>query len=324
MIKSSAVENHYQAFSLMRLPSEIVRLIVEEVECTQSLVALSQASKQLQMEAERLLYRSLTEPDGTKSFKCLSSVGKSLRRAAYVHAYHVHTTVHKQHRSIWNLIRRTLPLMVNLKELVFRDELGSEPHGAIFPAKFKPHLEKFAWTVLTGNPYQHPKGPEDQSYVSQALKFLEGQTQLRVLHWQPLSQTEPNPKPCPESFFPKLDTLIGDIITLQTFLPGRGKATTLQLLTGIGTRPLPNNETFEQVFNKLSPQLKGIKQFSIQPLSEIYWESATISLQPMITHLYSLETLQVFSLSELDVVRNFYEAPLVTHSDFNSTERGAA
>ena len=298
-----------QIVSVMRiLPSEIVRLIVEEVEGNRSLVALSRASKQLQLEAERLLYQSLTEADGTKSYKCLSTVRKSLRRAAYVRAYHVHTTVYTQRQSMWNLIKKTLPLMVNLKELVFHHtRIVGEPHATIFPAKYTCHLNKFVWSSQ-GYPYYDPQGP---SYISQALKFLEGQTQLRVLHWQPLLQTEPNPKPCPDSFFPKLDTLIGDIITLQTFLPGRGKVTTLQLLTGIGTRPLPINETFEQVFDKLSPQLKGIKQLSIQPLSENHWESVMDSLQPMITHLYSLETLQVFSLSELDIVGNSCEALLI-------------
>jgi hypothetical protein len=49
----------------MPIPSEVVRLVSEEVEDTESLVALSRASKQLQMEAERLLHRSLTEEDGT-------------------------------------------------------------------------------------------------------------------------------------------------------------------------------------------------------------------------------------------------------------------
>jgi hypothetical protein len=290
---------------MMRLPFEIVRLIVEEVEDTKSLVALSRASKQLQMEAERRLYRSLTEENGTKSFKCLSIVKKSPRRAGYVRAYHVHTTVHKQRRSMWNLIKRTLPLMVNLKELVFRHYIGGEPWMNIFPAKYTHHLEKFVWLVTHGNPNQEPKGPKYRCYVAEALKFLEGQTQLQLLHWQPSPETEPYPKPCPDAFFPKLDTLIGDIETIRTYLPGRDSITTLQWFTGLGTRCLPFHTTLEQIFERLSPQLKGIKYLSIQPLrgnSNLDFSC----LHPIIPHLHSLETLWIPSLSELEIVSNFF------------------
>jgi hypothetical protein len=34
---------------------------------------------------------------------------------------------------MWNLTKRTLPLMVNLKELVFRQRIGGNPHTTIFP-----------------------------------------------------------------------------------------------------------------------------------------------------------------------------------------------
>ena len=193
--------------------------------------------------------------------------------------------------------------MVNLKELVFGNTVHRGPHTAIFPARYKPHLEKFTWSVRGGNPYQDPDGPRDESYVSQTLKFLEGQTQLRVLHWQPSPRIEPHPKPCPDSFFPKLDTLIGDIETIRTFLPGRCSVTTLQWITGIGTR-YPLIDTFEQVFNKVSPQLKGIKHLSIQPLAD--WQYSG-HLQPIIPHLYSIETLHIFSVSEHEIVGDFYE-----------------
>jgi len=159
----------------MRLPSEIVRLIVDEVEDSKSLMALSQASKQLQIEAERLLYRSLTKDDGTKAYKSLSSNQKFPRRAECVRVYHDHRIAHKQRRSIWKLFEKTLPLMVNLRELEFRYISGGGRHTTIFSQEYPPRLEKFVWLVHIEEFYKGKSPP----FVSQALKFLEGQTQLR-------------------------------------------------------------------------------------------------------------------------------------------------
>lgn len=279
----------------MRIPSEIVRLIVEEVEDSQSLVALSQASKQLQIESERLLYRSLTEKDGTKAYKSLSSIKNCPRRAECVRVYHDHKIAHKQRRSMWNLIGKTLPLMINLRELAFRYIIG-RPLTTIFPREYTPRLEKFIWSVQVRNFY----GRESLSYVSQARKFLERQIQLRHLHWQPSPYAESNPKPSPHTLVPHLDTLIGDTETIRTYLPGRDSITTLQLFTGQGTRYLPRHLTFEETFDRLSSQLKKLKYLSIQPLSETFWDDRFLQL--ITPHLHSLETLRVLSLSELEIV----------------------
>jgi len=200
----------------MRIPYEIVRLIVEEVEGSQSLMALSQASKQLQIEAERLLYLSLTEDDGTKVYKSISGIQNCPRRAECVRVYHDHRIAHKQRRSIWKLFEKTLSLMVNLRELEFRYITGSGCHTTIFSRDYLPRLENFVWLVRIG---EFHKG-EPPPFVTQALKFLEAQTQLRYLHWQPSPYAESNPNPPAHTLVPHLDTLIGDIETIRTYLPG--------------------------------------------------------------------------------------------------------
>jgi hypothetical protein len=87
----------------MRIPSEIVHLFVEEVKDSQSLMALCQASKQLQIEAGRFLYLSLTKDDGTKTYKSLSSIQKCSRRAECVRVYHDDKIAHKQRRSMLHM-----------------------------------------------------------------------------------------------------------------------------------------------------------------------------------------------------------------------------
>ncbi|KIM43957.1 hypothetical protein M413DRAFT_443025 [Hebeloma cylindrosporum] len=280
----------------MRVPSEIVRLIVEEIEDSRSLVALSQGSKELQVEAERLLYRFLTENDGSRSFRCLSSIKKCPRRGEFVRVYHVHITAHKQRRSIWNLIGKTLPLMVNLRELVFRYIIGAAPHTTIIPRDYTPRLQKFAWS---GGGSCCCFQDEYHEHTSQALKFLERQTHLQHLYWQPSSAVEPIANPVPPTFAPHLDTLIGDIETIRTYLPGRDSITTLQLFTGKETRCLAPDLSLEETFESLSPQLRRLKYLSIQP-----WIQPPLidtSLQLITPHLHSLETLRVLSLTDLEI-----------------------
>jgi len=288
----------------MRIPLEIMSLVIEEVEDIQSFVGLSQTSKPLQIEAERHLYRSLTGGDGTKRYKCLSSIKKCPRRAKYVRVYHDHSVAHKQHRSMWKLIEKTLPLMVNLKDLAFRYIIGGGPHTVIFPRKYAPRLEKFTWSVNASSDYYEERN--GRPFVAQALKFLEGQTQLKYLHWQPSPYAEPNPKPSTLTLVPHLDTLIGDIETIQTYLPGRDSITTLQLFTGLGTRSF-GRHFLGETFDRLSTQLKRLKYLSIQPLSERFWVGYDEFyhygiLRHIAPYLHSLETLRIPSLTELEIV----------------------
>lgn len=111
--------------------------------------------------------------------------------------------------------------MVNLRELEFPYISGRGRHTTIFSREYPPRLEKFVWLVRIEEFYKGEFPP----FVSQALKFLEGQTQLRYLHWQPSPSAEPNPKPPAHTLVPHLDTLIGDIETIRTYLPGRDSIT---------------------------------------------------------------------------------------------------
>ncbi|KAF8957208.1 hypothetical protein BDZ97DRAFT_119328 [Flammula alnicola] len=194
----------------MILPPELIRSIVEQVVHASDLVVLSRASRLLQEEAERLLYRSMTSEDGTTSFKFLSSIQNCPRRATSVRIYHVHQIPYIQLGCIWNLISKCLREMVNLKELGFNNYLLAAP-AAIFPATCPFRLEKFIWR----RPRLAPS-----VYDEQAIAFLEGQPQLRHLRWMSTDLI------CPlKTLCPNLRILEGNIQTFLMFLPGRSVTT---------------------------------------------------------------------------------------------------
>jgi len=101
------------------LPAELIRWIFEDVDAKADLATLTQCSKLFQVESQRLLYRSLTHKSGTVHFKFLSTIVKMPHLASVVQVYHRHSEMHTQRRSLTSLVMRALPLMTNLKELLF-------------------------------------------------------------------------------------------------------------------------------------------------------------------------------------------------------------
>ncbi|KAF8957184.1 hypothetical protein BDZ97DRAFT_118574 [Flammula alnicola] len=275
---------------MILVPPELIRSIVEQVVHASDLVVLSRVSRHLQGEAERLLYRSMTSKDGTTSFKFLSSIYKCLRRATSVRIYHVHGILHKQRRSIWNLIVKCLRTMVNLKELGFNNWILGTP-AAIFPATCPFQLEKFIWTCPLHYSHHVSLGFYDGNYGNslydeQAISFLEGQPRLRHLRWM-TSVIYPSKTVCPN-----LRILEGNIGTFQMFLPGTS-VTTLYWLSDseIEYPVIPRQDALKGI----SPQLKMIRALSFQH-PDWGWIEITMG------HLQSLEALEIFSLSHVKTV----------------------
>ncbi|KAF8961655.1 hypothetical protein BDZ97DRAFT_1828397 [Flammula alnicola] len=278
----------------MILPPELIRSIIEQINCTSDLAVLSCASRNVQAEAERLLYRSMTSEDGTRSFKFLSSIQKHPHRAASVRVYHAHDIPHKQRRSIWNLITKSLRIMINLKELGFNNGILGTPR-TIFPAHCPFLLEKFIWTCSRHNDHVL-LGFDDgnPSYDEQALAFLEGQSQLRHLRWTTRGLNHPRKTP----LCPNLRILEGNIHAFQIFLPGRS-VTVLNWLEDSDSNFWDPNFwdpaiPVEDSLNSISPQLKMIRAFSFR---HSWWGYIAAAFD----HLQSLETLDILVLRYMDI-----------------------
>ncbi|KAF8911643.1 hypothetical protein CPB84DRAFT_1762452 [Gymnopilus junonius] len=122
--------------SVAALPQELVRLIMEYLENERAtLHALACTCKHVHLEVMRVLYRSMTDPDGTRSYKFLLKIRKYRHLAQLVRVYRSPDTTNTSRGSLWGLIRRCLPLMNNLKELDLLRLTGN-------PLKLLPSLPK--------------------------------------------------------------------------------------------------------------------------------------------------------------------------------------
>lgn len=281
----------------MLLPLELTRGIVERIDYTPTLVVLSRTSNLFQYESERLLYRSMTKEDGTKSFQFLSNIKNSLRRAALVRLFHVHTIVQKQRDSIWDLINSTLPLMINLKELAYRRTITSKPYQ-IFPLHPRFQLETFIWAVDSPGCQYHLAVSRRPLYEGQAFQFLESQPQLRNLLWN-----SPNPSNVVPSHLlcPNLTSIQGNTHILNIFLPGRS-ITTVNLMPHLdgGMSPTPDEEILESIFLHMNTWAS----FS---LKEYPWLKRDYFLV-LVQHLRSLKTLELSQLNGIDIVRLLFNS----------------
>ena len=194
------------------IPAELIQQVIDNVDDPADLATLTRCSKFFQAESERLLYRSMTRKSGTTHFKFFSTILKKPRLASMVEVYHRHSDPHAQRRPLTTLIIRALPLMTNLKELVFgQDAVPLNMRGlpAFIGPKCSFQLEKLVaaegyvgydeiiMTVLSSN-------------LSQTLKSL---------HW-PYS-THSFRALLTTNVIPQLTSFTGCLLLLKYLLPGR-------------------------------------------------------------------------------------------------------
>ena len=157
-----------------RMPAELVRLVFNDVDDLADLAALTRCSRFFQAESQRLLYRSMTHKNGTVHFKFFSTIVKKPHLASMVQVYHRHSDAHAQRRPLTTLIIRALPLMNNLKELIFgQDALWLDVRG--LPAFIGPKCSFQLETLVSA---KGRAGFEDimntvlESNISQTLRSL--------------------------------------------------------------------------------------------------------------------------------------------------------
>ncbi|PPQ80889.1 hypothetical protein CVT25_001898 [Psilocybe cyanescens] len=206
-------------------PPELVRIIVENLSYNRpELHALTLVSKTFHWEAMRLLYRSMTDPEGTRHYNFLVAVRKRPELAELIHTYHVPTIAHSQKRPLWSLILRSLLLMVNLKELAYLRlfAIPLTPFPGVRKGQKMPfQLETFIWTIGW-------RGPWDMCpfHPTKTLQFLETQHELRYLRWSyglpemSIAYSLPEMSIAP-NIVPKLKILYSSFNAIQAFLPCR-------------------------------------------------------------------------------------------------------
>ena len=158
------------------VPLELIRQVFDDVDAPADLAKLTQCSKLFQAESQRLLYRSMTHKSGTVHFKFFSIIIKKPHLASMVEVYHRHCDPHAQRRPLTTLIIRALPLMTNLKELVFgQDALRLDIKG--LPAFISPKCSFQLETLVSAKQW------EADEIMNMVLELPNVSRTLKHLHW---------------------------------------------------------------------------------------------------------------------------------------------
>jgi len=193
------------------IPAELIQ-VINNVDSPADLATLTRCSKLFQAESESLLYRSMTHKSGTIHFKFFSTILKKPRLASMVEVYYRHSDPHAQRRPLTTLIIRTLPLMTNLKELVFgQDAVRLNMRGlpAFIGPKCSFQLENLVAAERNAG-YDEIMMTVLSSNLSQMLKSL---------HW-PYNSHDFETL-LTTNVIPQLTSFTGCLLMLKYLLPGR-------------------------------------------------------------------------------------------------------
>lgn len=187
------------------LPTELYRPIVENLEHdTATLLVVLLASKTLQLEIERFIYRRMVQKNEINQQKFLTSILESPRRALLVEEYSQEGVSYTAKVRLWSLLCRALNCMQNLKHFTIRTTLitglPTEFHG------------RYTFRLKTLD----LRGPCSGDKL--IITFLQFQTQLDSLsiEWSKTNEQLILPSTCPQLRF-----LRGNKGAVETFLPGR-------------------------------------------------------------------------------------------------------
>jgi hypothetical protein len=117
-----------------KLPLELLRPIIEHLDDDfESLLAVSLASRELQVEGQRILFRTMALPaDKEAHITFLTVIISSSLLAQHVEEFQQFELLDPEHQQepLWDLTCRGLNAMVNLKNLLFR-ALNGRPSATI-------------------------------------------------------------------------------------------------------------------------------------------------------------------------------------------------
>ena len=261
------------------LPPELYRPIVLYLHQDRlSLLAVSLASRTLNAEGQRALYRTIdiSHDAQTTHTLFLKTILSQDRLALLVEEYRQPKNILRSREDpLWDLLHRGLQVMVNLKRLF----LEAPSHG-------RPSIEILRGCMFQLDLLQWYNASDLNEEESEFLEFLASQPRLRSLSVR-LKNTS---TPIPTSTCPTLEILQGDQGAMKVFLPER-RITSLALTWMSNPKePFDNSN-----FTSLSRSLKEVNFLS--------WGGfyGRPSLDLICLHLQSLEVLEVVGVHDLTV-----------------------
>jgi len=265
-------------YNSLYLPPELYRPIVFHLyQDYPSLLAISLASRRLNVEGQRALYRTINIPHDAQTTHTLflATILSQDRLALLVEEYRQPNILLSREDPLWGLLRRGLQAMVNLKRLI----LEAPSHG-------RPSVEILRGCSFQLDVLQWYNTSDLKEEELEFLEFLASQPRLRSLSIR-LKNTS---TPIPPSTCPILEILHGDQGAMKAFLPERR-------ITSLALTWMSNpNEPFDNFnFASLSQSLKEVKVLS--------WGgfSGRPSLDLLCPHLQSLEVLELVGVHDLTV-----------------------
>ena len=265
--------------SRLYLPPELYRPIILHLRQDRpSLLAVSLASRILNAEGQRALYRTIdiSHCDAqTTHTLLLETILSKDRLALLVEEYCQPNILRSREDPLWDLLHRGLQAMVNLKRLFLEVTSHGRPSIDILRGcSFQ--LDSLQWYNTSDLNEEEPE----------FLEFLSSQPHLRSLSVC-LKNTS---TPIPPSTCPTLEILHGDQGAMKSLLPERR-------IISLALKWMPNpNESFNDFnFTSLSRSLKEVKFLS--------WGGfcGRPSLDLLCPHLQSLEVLELVGVHDLMV-----------------------
>jgi len=252
------------------LPLDLLRPIVENLaDDSRSLLAVSLASRQLRVEGQRILFRTVAPMRLAHHIRFLTTVTSSSLLASLVEEYHQFDLLNNQpqEESFLGLTCRGLQAMVNLKILRLRTGTGQASARLFHRCTFQ--LEVFDWY--------------NRGDVEQILEFLQNQPQLRTLRffWK-------RPDLNISRICPRLQVLHGDQNTINAFLPGCP-------VTSLKWTPNKEELLLNDSIDHLSEEFHHIRFFSFGG----FWGRPRLDL--VIRHLWEVEVLELVGIQSLAV-----------------------
>ena len=270
--------------SSLYIPPELYRPIVLYLHQDRpSLLAVSLASRILNAEGQRVLFRTMdiSRDAQTTHTLFLTTILSQERLASLVEEYHQPNDILRSREDpLWDLLRRGLQAMVNLKRLFLEA-----------PSNGRPSVEILRGCTFQLDLLQWYNANELNEEEPEFLEFLASQPRLRSLSVRMRNALTP----IPPSTCPTLEILHGDQGAMKAFLPERRIAS-----LALTWMPDPNDPFDNSNFASLSRPLKEVRFLS--------WGgfSGRPSLDLLCLHLQSLEVLEVVGIHDLTVCLKFF------------------
>ena len=261
-----------QASLAIPVPVEILQCILQQIDDYQTLSLLALVCRVFYLEANMILYRSPKTINPPRHIQFLGSLVSNPRLACLVRSYKLPLIAGKQRITCLGLLRITLPMMINLKELFIMATTNEMQVFSMPRLTFQ--IESLAWIQL------------DSGQNDQFVRWAQSQKSVKHLRWIHRGAVEIS-----RSAFPGLVSLEGNLHVVEALMPDRD----IQRLHWIA-------DSFNGKFlvsNALAVKMANVKSLTFEiPFN-------TIEYNMVACYLHSLTFLELIadirkSVSQLD------------------------